>query len=85
MSNHRLAAASDGRATTAMPTATASVPKIGLTREEAAEAMGVSSRTVDTLIADRDSGFPVARIGSRVVIPVRELTAWLTERSQESR
>jgi excisionase family DNA binding protein len=53
------------------------VPRIGLTREEAAKAMGVSVRTIDALIADRTSGFPVARIGTRVVIPFRELTEWV--------
>lgn len=54
------------------PSLCSNVPRIGLTRGEAAEAMGVSSRTIDTLIAERTSGFSVARIGARVVIPVRE-------------
>ncbi len=62
--------------------ACAIVPRIGLTREEAAEAMGISSRTIDTLIADRTSGFPVARIGARVVIPVRELAEWLAQQAR---
>lgn len=61
---------------------TKGVPRIGLTREEAATAMGVSARTVDTLIADRTSGFPVARIGARVVIPVHELTEWLSRQAK---
>jgi excisionase family DNA binding protein len=63
---------------TPTPTAGApSVPRIALTRDEAAQAIGVSPRTIDTLIADRTSGFPVARIGARVVIPVRDLVEWL--------
>jgi excisionase family DNA binding protein len=64
------------------PTTRSVVPRVGLTREEAATAMGVSARTVDTLIADRTSGFPVARIGARVVIPVQELTEWLSQQAK---
>ncbi|MCY2991627.1 MAG: helix-turn-helix domain-containing protein [Planctomycetota bacterium] len=68
---------------TATPTAgAASVPRIGLTREETADAIGVSARTIDTLIADRTSGFPVVRIGARVIIPIRELADWLALRTK---
>lgn len=62
----------------------ASLPRIALTREEAADAIGVSSRMIDTLIADRTSGFPVARIGARVVIPVRELAEWLAQQARRA-
>ena len=58
------------------------VPRIGLSREEAAIALSVSPRAIDTLIADRTSGFPVARVGTRVVVPIRELTEWLADRIQ---
>ena len=67
--------------TTSTPTADApTVPRLGLTREEAAEAIGVSPRTIDALIADRTSGFPVVRIGARVIIPVQGLNDWLALR-----
>ena len=52
-------------------------PRLALSREEAAYAISVSPRLVDSLIADRSSGFPVRRVHNRVVIPVRELTEWL--------
>lgn len=58
-----------------------SVPRIGLNRVEAAEAIGISLRTVDLLMADRTSGFPFAKIGSRVVIPMRELVEWLAQQT----
>ena len=58
------------------------VPRVGLSRAGAAEATGLSERTIDSLIADRTSGFPFAKIGSRVVIPVRELVEWLADRAQ---
>jgi excisionase family DNA binding protein len=58
------------------------IPRIGLTRDEAAEAIGISARTIDTLIADRTSGFPVARIGARVVIPLREFADWLSQQAK---
>ncbi|MCL4205537.1 MAG: helix-turn-helix domain-containing protein [Pirellulaceae bacterium] len=64
------------------PTTRSVVPRVGLTREEAAEAMSVSARTIDTLIADRTSGFPVCRIGTRVVIPIRELAEWLAQQAR---
>ncbi len=71
--------------TAATPTAGSGVPRLGLTREEAAAAIGVSPRTVDALIADRTSGFPVARIGSKPIVPVRELVEWLAERARRAR
>lgn len=58
--------------------------RLVLTRTEAARSIGVSARTIDTLIADRTSRFPVAGIGSRVVIPVGALEIWLAERAQKN-
>ena len=52
-------------------------PRLALTRIEAAQAIGVSPRSIDALLADRSSDFPIVRIGSRVVVPVRELADWL--------
>ena len=53
------------------------VPRTSLTRIEVAESMGGGIRTIDSLIADRSSGFPILRIGSRVLIPTDALKAWL--------
>ncbi len=55
------------------------VPKLALSVEEAAWAIGVSKRKVDELIADRTSGFPVTRIGRRCVVVVESLAKWLTD------
>lgn len=56
--------------------------RMALSREEAARSLGVCVRTVDSLIADPDSGFPVARIGRKVLIPAAALEFWLTQRTQ---
>lgn len=61
------------------------VQRLALTRTEAAEAIGVSPRSIDTLLADRTSGFPYLKCGSRVVVPVRELADWLGEQAQKKR
>lgn len=55
--------------------------RLALTRTEAARAIGVSARSIDALIADRTSGFPIVRIGARVVVPVHDLERWLSERA----
>jgi len=62
-----------------------SVQRLGLTRTEAAKAIGVSPRSIDTLIADRTSGFPFVKIGTKVVVPVRELADWLAAQAQKKR
>lgn len=56
-------------------------PRLALTRIEAARAIGVSPRSIDALIADRTSGFPVVRVGARIVIPVRGLDSWLADQT----
>jgi excisionase family DNA binding protein len=58
-------------------------PRLALTRPEAAQAIGVSARSIDALIADRTSGFPILRLGTRVLVPVKELTEWLTEQTRK--
>lgn len=54
--------------------------RLALTRDEAAASLGVSLRTIDGLIADRESGFPISRIGRKVLIPVEALESWLASR-----
>ena len=70
---------------TTSTTADADVPRLGLSRVNTARAFDISTRTLDSLIADRTSGIPFARIGAKLVFPVRELTEWLAERAAESR
>ena len=53
--------------------------RLALTRTEAARAIGISPRSIDALIADRTSGFPIIRVGARVVVPIRLLEQWLTD------
>lgn len=57
--------------------------RLGYSRVEAAEILSVSVRTVDNLIADKSSGFPIRRIGRKVVIPRRELELWLDEQTEQ--
>ncbi len=66
------------------PDTTATVPRLGLTRVEAAEAIGVSVRLLDQLLADPQSGFPAARVRGRVVIPVAQLRDWLAAQTEET-
>jgi hypothetical protein len=62
----------------------APVPRVALTRDETAGAMGVSVRLVDELIAGSPAnGFPVCRINSRVVIPLDLLRDFLRDRATE--
>lgn len=52
-------------------------PKLAYRRLEAARAIGVSPRKLDQIKADRTSGIPFVKIGTRVVFPVAELREWL--------
>ena len=60
------------------------MPPLSLRPDEAAKALGVSRRTIDTLIADRTSGLPVVRVGRAVLIPVDGLRRWLDEQSDQA-
>lgn len=60
----------------------APIQRILLTRDEAAKSMGVSTRTVDSLIAKRDeNGFPVCHVVSRTLIPIDALKEWIGQRT----
>lgn len=50
-----------------------------LSISEAAAALGISRPTVYQLI-HADDGFPIIRVGGRVLIPVKQLREWLDER-----
>lgn len=58
------------------------VAPLALGRRAAADTLGISTRKLDELTANRTSGIPVARIGSRVLYPVAELREWLAEQVQ---
>jgi excisionase family DNA binding protein len=53
----------------------APVPKLALTVREAGEALGLSPRSVQELVAA--GAIPVVRHGRRVLIPVEPLRDWL--------
>ena len=58
------------------------IPRLSLSRREAAPALGLSIRALDVLIAGRRGNkFPVAYVGSRPLIPVRELVQWLSDQA----
>ena len=54
-----------------------SIPKLALSSLEAAEALGISVRTL-YLLPD----IPRVHLGRRVLYPVKELEAWLTQRCE---
>jgi excisionase family DNA binding protein len=56
-----------------------SAPRLALTREEAAEAIGVSLDTLERYVID---GLRVVRLGRRIVVPVAELEAWLADNAE---
>ena len=60
-----------------------SMPPLSLRPDDAAKALGVSRRTLDSLIADRSSGLPIVRVGRAVLIPVDGLRRWLDEQSSQ--
>lgn len=60
-----------------------SIPKLSLSREECAVALGVGIRKIDELIAGRRGNrFPVVYLGTKPVFPVRELSDWLAGQCQ---
>ncbi len=57
-------------------------PKLLLTRFEAAQALGICERTLDTYT--KDGTIPFLRIGSRVLYSVQALEEWISKQSKES-
>lgn len=53
-------------------------PRLALRVTEAADALGVSERTLRRWM--RDEGLPFARIGGSVLLPVADVRGWLSER-----
>ena len=56
-----------------------SAPPLALRTREAAEALGISERTLQGLTAAGD--IPHVKLGRAVLFPVRELRNWLTSRA----
>lgn len=50
---------------------------LGYSRVEAAHAIGISLRTLDTLKADTSSGIPFVKIGARIIFPAKAFEEWL--------
>ena len=61
--------------------APAQVPKLALSIAEAADALALSSRTVEELV--KMGQLPVVRVGRRVLLPVDKLRAWLDESTEQ--
>lgn len=53
------------------------VEKLTCTVEEMGQRLGVSRKTAYDL--SRSEGFPVLRIGRRVLIPLKQLEEWIAE------
>ncbi len=60
----------------------ADIYPIAMSKEQAAEAIGVSRPTIDKLIR-KDETFPHFRIGKRVLISSTELINWISRNSLE--
>lgn len=52
--------------------------KMLLSISEAAAVLGISRPSIYRLI-HADDGFPIIRVGGRVLVPVRQLQEWLDE------
>ncbi|MBI1382102.1 MAG: helix-turn-helix domain-containing protein [Planctomycetaceae bacterium] len=52
---------------------------------EAAQALGISERTLWSLTRDKRNGVPHLRVGRAVLYPTAELRAWLERRTLEVR
>jgi excisionase family DNA binding protein len=55
------------------------VPRVSLTRADAAKALGISLRAVAQLISNKASGFPHFKLGSKTLIPLAELENWVRD------
>ena len=63
------------------PTQATTPTPLALRPRDAARALGIGTRKLWELTADRTSGIPHVRIGRAVVYPFRELQDWLAERA----
>ncbi len=55
--------------------------RLALRPKEAAQALGISPRTLWSITADQSSGIPFVRLSAKAIVyPTRELADWLTDR-----
>lgn len=54
---------------------------LSLRPKAAAKALGIGTRKLWELTADRTSGIPHFRLGKAVLYPVRELQDWISDRA----
>ncbi|GMV70166.1 MAG: hypothetical protein AMXMBFR77_00050 [Phycisphaerales bacterium] len=59
------------------------IERLALSLDETAEAVGLSRRKLQQLIAAKE--FPFTRIGRRVVVPIDALRKWLADRAEGGR
>lgn len=59
------------------------VMRLALSLDETAEAVGLSRRKLQQLIAANE--LPVKRVGRRVVVPIDSLRKWLADRAEGGR
>ena len=71
----------DDRAATSCGETPAEQPSLALRPKHAAKALGIGTRKLWELTADRTSGIPHFRLGKAVLYPVRELQDWLSDRA----
>jgi excisionase family DNA binding protein len=54
-------------------------PRLLLTREEAAECLGISLRSFERYVQPR---IKLVQIGSKLLVPIKELEAWVARRTE---
>ncbi|MCB8970364.1 MAG: hypothetical protein M9964_00465 [Solirubrobacterales bacterium] len=54
-------------------------PRLALSREEAAEAIGISLDSLERYVLDE---IRVVRMGRRILVPITELDRWLDEHAE---
>jgi excisionase family DNA binding protein len=59
------------------------LPDMVLTRKELAAVLKLSQKLADELT--RRDGFPLVRVGTRVLIPIEPLREWLVEQARSGR
>lgn len=53
------------------------IPKLLLTRDEAAQSLSLCTRTVDAMVARGE--LHAVRVGRKVLLPLAELQRWISE------
>lgn len=58
---------------------------LALKPRDAAKVIGISERKLWEITADRTSGIPFIKMGTRTLYPVKELREWLGEKCRSGR